>query len=165
MEQVIIREMISTDLNAVTRIYEEVFNPTYISFSELAEGKAVGFALPSPEAGTIFRKQLIGRLYTSSSGLFVACSENNIVGFALASLHTTEAGHIECWLDDIGVSHIYRCQGIAKMLAKQVQDWGNQNGAKYYLLESGIQNETAHRLFEQLGFHPLAIVFCKNSLS
>lgn len=42
MEQVIIREMISTDLNAVTRIYEEVFNPTYISFSELAEGKAVG---------------------------------------------------------------------------------------------------------------------------
>jgi ribosomal protein S18 acetylase RimI-like enzyme len=163
MKQAIIREMISTDLDAVTRIYEDVFNPTYISFSELAEGKAVAPSHPSPEAATIFRKQLIGRLNSSSSGLFVASFEGNIVGFAFASLRNTEAGHIECWLDDIGVSHNHRGQGIGEMLVKQIQDWGNQQGAKYYLLESGVQNEFAHRLFERLGFHPLAIVFCKES--
>lgn len=165
MEQVIVREMISADLDVVTRIYDEVFHPNYISFSELGEGKAVVPGMPSPEAATIFRKQLIARLGSSPSGLFVASCGDNVVGFAIASLRTAEAGHIECWLDDLGVSHNYRRQGIGEMLVKHVQDWGNQEGAKHCLLESGVRNEAAHRLFERLGFHPLAIVFCKISLS
>lgn len=164
MKEITIREMTSADLDDVTRLYVEVFNPSYISFSEISEGKADASGMPSNQASSIFRKQLASHLSNSPCGLFVAIFDGNVVGFAISSLRCAEAGHIECWLDDLGVSHNYRGQGIGEKLVKQVQDWGHQEEAKYYFLESGVRNEGAHHLFERLGFHPLAVVFCKSHL-
>jgi ribosomal protein S18 acetylase RimI-like enzyme len=160
MGQVVtIRAMTSADIDVVTAIYAEVLDPSYISFSELNEGKAESFGKLADRAAAIFREQLVSLLPSSQHGFFVATADDAIVGFALASLHRAEAGHIECWLDDIGVSHRWQRRGIAQALVGQVFEWGAKGNAQYFLLESGVENESAHRLFERLGFQPLSTVF------
>jgi ribosomal protein S18 acetylase RimI-like enzyme len=160
MGQVItIRAMTSADIDVVATIYAEVLDPSYISFSELSEGKAETFGQLSDRAAAIFREQLVSLLPSPQHGFFVATVDEAMIGFALASLHRAEAGHIECWLDDIGVSHMWQRRGIAQALVGQVFDWGTRRNAKYFLLESGVENESAHRLFERLGFQPLSTVF------
>jgi GNAT superfamily N-acetyltransferase len=151
--------MISADIDAVTSVYAEVLDPSYISFSELGEGKAKDSSTLSPHAPSIFREQLAHLLHSSQHGFFVATVNNELVGFALASLHKAEAGHMECWLDDLGIRRNWRGQGIAKTLVSQVFNWGAEERVSYYLLESGVRNESAHHLFETLGFQPLSTVF------
>lgn len=163
MKQAIaVKKMSAAEIEPVTSIYTEILHPSYISFSELAEGKAEGLGKLSGRATDIFREQLVALLDSDSHGFFVATVTDNIVGFALASLHQTEAGHIECWLDDIGVRHKWQKNGIGKALVEQVLDWGRQRNARYFLLESGLKNESAHHLFEHLGFQPLSIVFWRD---
>ncbi|HEX8920554.1 MAG TPA: GNAT family N-acetyltransferase [Pyrinomonadaceae bacterium] len=158
-QQVAIRRLAAADVDDVTRVYAEVLEPSYISFSELGEGKAEGFSKLSPNAARIFREQLVSLLESSQHGFFVATINDEVVGFALASIQAAEAGHTECWLDDLGVSHKWRQHGIAKALVSQVFAWGAEGNAAYYLLESGVRNESAHHLFESLGFQPLSTVF------
>jgi GNAT superfamily N-acetyltransferase len=59
-------------------------------------------------------------------------------------------------------AHKWQGNGIGKVLIEQVFDWGKQGKAKYFLLESGLKNESAHHLFEHLGFQPLAVVFWRD---
>jgi ribosomal protein S18 acetylase RimI-like enzyme len=158
-QQATIRRMVVADIDAVTKVYAEVLEPSYISFSELGEGKAEDFSKLSPRAPIIFREQLVDLLHSAQHGFFVAAIDDEVVGFALASVQTTEGGHTECWLDDLGVSHKWRRHGIAKELVSQVFAWGAEANATYYLLESGVRNESAHHLFESLGFQPLSTVF------
>jgi GNAT superfamily N-acetyltransferase len=151
--------MASTEVEAVVRIYSDVIDPSYISFSELSEGKAETVSRLSSNAPDIFREQLKSLLHSPQHAFFVAAVDDELVGFALASLHRAEAGHTECWLDDIGVTHEWRRRGIAKALTSEVFSWGAEGKAAYYLLESGARKESAHHFFESLGFQPLSIVF------
>lgn len=147
---------------AVTAIYQEVLTPYYISFSEIAEGKATRPGKLTPAAVRIFQEQLQRHLDSPQHGFFVACLENGtMAGFAIASLHKTEGGHIEAWLDDIGVVPVYARQGIGERLINHVETWVQEKGAKCLLLESGYHNK-AHDLFIRLGFTPLAVVFYKD---
>lgn len=157
--QATVRRMTAADVEAVVRVYAEVVDASYISFSELSEGKAETVGRLSARAPDIFREQLTALLHSRQHGFFVAAVGDELVGFALASLHLAEAGHTECWLDDIGVSREWQGQGIAKALASQVFAWGDEGNAAYYLLESGARKESAHHFFEGLGFRPLSIVF------
>ena len=155
--------MLNADIDAVTSVYAEVLDPSYISFSELAEGKAEDFSKLSSRAPDIFRQQLAHLFDSADHGFFVATvNDDEVIGFALASLQKTEAGHMECWLDDIGVRPNWRGHGIAKALVAQVFKWGAEGQASYFLLESGVRNESAHNLFEELGFHPLSTVFWRH---
>lgn len=151
--------MLVSDIDVVSSIYAEVLDPTYISYSELGEGKAEAFGKLSENAPAIFREQLVKLQDSDRHGFFVASVNDDVIGFALASLHQVEAGHLECWLDDIGVSPEWQRRGIARAMIAHVFEWGALAGAKYYLLESGVQNEGAHHLFESLGFQPLSTVF------
>jgi GNAT superfamily N-acetyltransferase len=156
--QIAVRRMSAADIAPVAQIYAEALDPSYISFSELAEGKAERIGVLSKCAPSIFREQLISILDSPQHGLFVA-SAARPVGFALASLHQAEAGHIECWLDDIAVRQIWRRSGTARCLVQHVIEWGETERAKYFLLESGIDNHAAHHLFAREGFVPLSTVF------
>jgi aminoglycoside 6'-N-acetyltransferase I len=154
-----IRRIVAADVDAVTAIYAEVLDPSYISFSEIGEGKTEGFSKLSPDAPAIFRKQLAALVDSPLHGFFIAEVGGEPAGFALASVHDTEGGFVECWLDDLGVGLSWRRRGVAKALVERVFAWGAEQNASYYLLESGVRNESAHHLFEQLGFRPLATVF------
>ena len=159
MQQHIIRRMVGADIDVVTSVYGEVLDPSYISFSEIAEGKAQDPFTLSSRVSIIFREQLANLVDSAEHGFFVVTVNDEVVGFALASLHKTEGGHTECWLDDIGVRPSWRGRGLAKALVAQVFNWGDEGQASYYLLESGVRNESAHHLFEELGFQPLSTVF------
>lgn len=163
-QQAAIRRMLAADIEAVVRVYAEVVDSSYISFSELGEGKAETVSQLSARAPAIFREQLVHLADSAQHGFFVATVDHEVVGFALASLHVAEAGHTECWLDDLGVSHKWRGQGIAKDLAAEIFAWGEQENAAYYLLESGVRNESAHHFFEGLGFQPLSMVFWREGM-
>jgi ribosomal protein S18 acetylase RimI-like enzyme len=160
MEQVIkVREMTPADVDSVVRVYAEVFDASYISFGELETGQAEALGKPSNQAPVIFRQELVDFLNDSQVGLFIASLGVEVIGFAVARLNQTKAGHTECWLDDLGTFPICRRRGVAQALVKHVLNWGTHKGAKYFLLETGVRNEAAHKLFEHLGFHPLALVF------
>lgn len=152
--------MVEADIKEVSKVYADVVDSSYISFSELNEGKAENPRRLSSKAAAIFQQQITSLLQSERHIFLVAAVENQVVGFALASLHETEAGHTECWLDDLGVSQSWRRRGIATALTSEVFAWGAKRKASYYLLESGVRNEGAHHFFEKrLKFQPLSIVF------
>lgn len=157
--------MSSADVDPVVRVYTEVFDASYVSFGELDAGRAEAPGKLSDQAAELFRQELIDLLGTSPTGLFVASLGAEIVGFAVATLNQTKVGHTKCWLDDLGALPIYRRRGVAKALVTQALNWGTQKGAKYFLLESGVHNDAARKLFEHLGFHPLTTVFWHSGLS
>lgn len=136
-------------------------NPSYISFGELSAGRATAPGVPSEKAFELFREEVIGLLEDSDSGHFVGVVNDEVVGFALASLNPAVAGHIECWLDDLGVDPEYQGKRIGRRLVENVLSWGVEKGAKYTLLESGLDNEGAHRLLQSMGFKELSFVFWK----
>lgn len=158
-QDLVIRNMGAEDIDAVAKIYEEVLEPSYISYSELGEGKAKALGELSENAVTIFRGQLQSLMNSTRHGFFVASINRSIVGFAFASLHKADAGHTECWLDDICVSCGWQHQNIGRTLVTKVLEYGIEHDAMYYLLESGIHNASAHHLFESLGFQPLSMVY------
>lgn len=156
----IIRQMARGDIGRAAALYGEALEPSYISFSELGEGKAEAPGVLTGSAVEIFRDQLVSLIDSPRHGFFVAEAEGGgLAGFALASLHEASAGHEECWLDDICVGRAWRRRGAARALAERVFAWGEGRRAKYFLLESGVENESAHHLFHELGFRPLATVF------
>jgi ribosomal protein S18 acetylase RimI-like enzyme len=172
MEQAIsVREMTIDDVDSVIEIYDRVYNSKYISFGELAAGLAIKSGVHFERAENaleIFREEVVGLVSKSEAEnsevkQFVGIVDNVIAGFALANLETTKAGHIECWLNDLGVLSDYRRRRIGSQLVDKVIEWGTKHNAKYFLLESGIDNELAHRLFEKKDFHPLAIVFYREA--
>jgi GNAT superfamily N-acetyltransferase len=150
--------MAASDIIAVAGIYAEILDVTYISFSELKEGKATAPGRLTDRAPEIFRRQLDSHISSARHGFYVALVDDEAVGFVLASLHQADAGHTECWIDDLGVRPAWRRRGIATALVERACRWGAAEGAKYFLLESGVQNESAHRVCRRLGFEPLSVV-------
>jgi len=157
-----VKKMTAAEIEPVTSIYAEVFHPGYISFRELAAGLAEGPGKVSDRAIAIFREQLIEMLDSDSYGLFVATVDDTVVGFSLASLHQAEAGHIECWLDDLGIRREWKGRGIGQALMERMLEWGRRGHARYFLADAGLTNEPGHRLVERFGFQPLATVFWRD---
>ncbi|OUL36189.1 hypothetical protein BV372_08255 [Nostoc sp. T09] len=166
MEQIVIREMQHEDINAVVDIYAEVFDGTYVGFGELSAGMGTAPGVSCEQAPEIFREELKDLLCdTSTNGLFVASCGSKVVGFAVVVLHRNNV-NLECWLNDLGVSLNWQRHGVGRNLVERVLAWGiEEKGAKCCLLESGVKNETAHKLFKYMGFQPLSTVFWKGSCS
>lgn len=158
-----IRPMLPSDVEEVVSIYAEVLSPAYISFTEIGEGKAADPRELAPQAVEIFQRQLIGYVGNPSHGCFVAHrNDAALTGFVLVSLRRTEAGLVECWLDDVCVRVQARSSGVGTALVDAALAWAKQGGAGYALLESGIRNHEAHELFSRRGFEPVSTVFWRS---
>ena len=154
-----LRTMSLGDVDQVVEIYAQAYSADYISFSELAAGLAEAPGVIAEDAIDIFQDELIEILTESSAGSFVAEAKGEIVGFAMASVEEADAGHMECWLNDLCVLPSYQGQNLGTQLIEAVVEWGRVNNVKYVLLESGAQNTQAHKVFEGVGFKPMATVF------
>lgn len=163
VNEIKIRKMTVADIDTVTKIFVEVFSPEYISFGELTIGRAIAPSISSQNIRDIFHQQLLTEINDDKVGFFVAICAEKIAGFVLTSIHSTPAGHQECWLDDLVVSPNYRRQGIGQKLVQTVINWGRERNAKYFLLESGIHNEKVHDFLEKLGFQAMAKVFWQSA--
>ncbi len=162
-EQVQVRRMTARDIERVVAIYGDIFDKPYVSFAELDEGKADGPDGPFDQARAVFSAELRELLDHSEALLLVACVNNEIVGFGRANLRRARAGHMECWLHDIGVADAWRGKGIGRALTDPLVEWGRQAGAKYLLLETGAENHAGQEMFRKLGFVSLATVLWRGA--
>jgi ribosomal protein S18 acetylase RimI-like enzyme len=148
------------DIDDVSNLYLKIIRPEYISYGEIANGMTNGINTFSKNAFRIFDKDLKRDFKNKNKPVFVSDLNGKIVGFVCLNISKTKVGK-ECWILDLGVNKKYRKLGIAKQLLSEAYKFGNKEKVKYFLLESGVNNHSAHELFKKQGFKPLNTVFIK----
>lgn len=156
-----VRALMNTDLSAVAALYRSVLNDNYISYGEMHLGLADSPREPSQDACNLFHQELLDILGNKNRRSFVACINDQVVGFAIASLRNDAKGTPECWFDDLGVASNCRRNGIGELLANAVLSWASENGARYMYFESNVNNKALHEGALKAGFVPLSIIFVK----
>ncbi len=93
------------------------------------------------------------RLNNNESVIFVSLSNFTPIGFTqlfplLSSVHA-----IRNWLlNDLYVEEEYRMKGIGEALIRHSLNFAKEDNAIYVELHTAIDNYTAQRLYEQIGF-------------
>lgn len=87
-----------------------------------------------------------------NSALFVAFSNNKLVGFAIAyKLQRFDQKGAEILLDEIEVVKEYRKEGIGKKIIESVKNWGKKTGAKEIWIPTNKSNQAAVALYKSAG--------------
>jgi ribosomal protein S18 acetylase RimI-like enzyme len=93
------------------------------------------------------------RLANNESAVFVALDGNRPVGFTQLYPQYSSVSAVKNWiLNDLYVESDYRKQGIGEALIKTAMDFAKDDGATYVQLETSVDNYTAQRLYEDIGF-------------
>jgi ribosomal protein S18 acetylase RimI-like enzyme len=94
------------------------------------------------------------RLDNKESVIFVALNENSQpVGFTQLYPSFSSVRAMKNWiLNDLYVENDYRKQGVGEKLIRKAMDFAKENGAKFIELSTGMDNFTAQKLYETIGF-------------
>lgn len=93
------------------------------------------------------------RLENNESVIFVALDGNKPVGFTQLYPKYSSARLSKNWiLNDLFVDTDYRKQGIGEKLIKTAMDFAKKQGSTFVQLETAVDNDTAQRLYETIGF-------------
>jgi ribosomal protein S18 acetylase RimI-like enzyme len=156
----------NSDTAALAAFFLSNLTPEYISHSELQGYRAVQPRQWSENIGSVLRDEIGQRLSEPlarfpSKGDWKGCvqahNDSCIVGFALVSIcrfAEVPFGTIE----DIAIDAAQRGRGIGWTMIQWIIDNFSGAGIKRIFLESGIENESAHRLFKRVGFEPVSLV-------
>lgn len=108
--------------------------------------------LPDSAAESAYLEE---RLLREDTVLFHSISEtgNQLTGFVHLFPIFSSVGLRRHWLlNDLYVSENYRCRGLGKELIRHAQHFATETGSKGLLLQTGIENHDARRLYERMGF-------------
>jgi GNAT superfamily N-acetyltransferase len=83
--------------------------------------------------------------------LFVAREGEEIVGTTTVIVYTTPFW-IKARLDEVVVDQVARGKGVGEALVKASLDLAREKGVEVVELQSGVQRDAAHRLYERMGF-------------
>lgn len=97
------------------------------------------------------------RLDHSESVIFVALTDDagkqKPVGFTQLYPQYSSVRALKYWiLNDLYVDAEYRKQGVGESLIKAALNFAKENNARFVELSTGIDNFTAQKLYEQIGF-------------
>lgn len=93
------------------------------------------------------------RLENNESIIFVAMDADKPVGFTQLYPTYSSARLSKNWiLNDLFVDSDYRKQGIGEELIKTAMSFAKGQGSTFLQLETAIDNLTAQRLYETIGF-------------
>ena len=93
------------------------------------------------------------RLENNESVIFVAMDADKPVGFSQLYPTYSSARLTKNWiLNDLFVDSDYRKQGIGEELIKTAMSFAKGQGSTFVQLETAIDNLTAQRLYETIGF-------------
>ncbi|WP_316786066.1 GNAT family N-acetyltransferase [Pedobacter frigiditerrae] len=93
------------------------------------------------------------RLENNESVIFVAMDADKPVGFTQLYPTYSSARLSKNWiLNDLFVDSDYRKQGIGEELIKTAMSFAKGQGSTFLQLETAIDNLTAQRLYETIGF-------------
>jgi ribosomal protein S18 acetylase RimI-like enzyme len=103
-------------------------------------------------ARTFLAKRIIGR----ESVIFFATSDDDaqsILGFTQLYPSFSSVSMRRIWiLNDLFVSEAARGQGVASALMQRAREFAQETAAKGLSLETALDNTTAQRLYEKLGW-------------
>lgn len=148
-------------LPRLVQLFLANLDPTYISFSEMQEGRATSAHTWHPALHAHLTAELTAALSASPPSLAVARLNQHPVGLALVALHP-HAPQPYAVLQDLIVDHPARGRGVGRALLTWVLDACTQAGCPRVFLESGHRNTAAHEFFTHAGFHPVATVFVRD---
>jgi ribosomal protein S18 acetylase RimI-like enzyme len=103
------------------------------------------------------QKYLVERIEKEEAVVFIVVEEQNgiIVALAFSVMYVTFStiGLKKFWsLYDLYVEEEYRKQGIAKTLIDKCKELAAEDNPIGVVIESRISNQSAHRLFDSVGF-------------
>lgn len=131
---------------------------SYISHSEVHEGRAIDPQHWSPQLPELLRREFIEATREGSPlrllGLRV---DGRWEGLALLSFH--EEAEKYASLDDILVSRIYRNAGFASKMMEEINKMLRAEAYHVVYAESNRHNSRAHAFLERVGFEQISGVF------
>ena len=105
------------------------------------------------------RAELVGTLAAADPRDFACVAltgEGACVGFAEAALRSDYVNGCETspvvFLEGIFVAEPYRRSGIARLLCRAVEAWGEARGCSEFASDAAIDNAASHALHRALGF-------------
>ena len=113
------------------------------------------------------RHFLTERLQKEQSVIFLAFEEENGrrqgIGFTQLYPSFSSTSMRRLWiLNDLFVSPSARKKGIGEALMERARQWALETGAEGLTLETAIDNHTAQRLYEKLGYKKDEVYFRYN---
>lgn len=110
------------------------------------------------------RKFLWERMERGESVVLLAFDGGRAVGFNQLYPQFSSVGMDRNWLlNDLYVDVSARKKGVAISLLGAARDWGRETGARWLLLETGVDNHPAQALYEKAGWERVKEVFYRVS--
>jgi len=136
----------------------------YISHGEVIDGRANNLNEWKPEIKEIMKEEFAEAIRNSFDATHtftkLAVAEQNEIIVALALVEFYPETKVAV-LSDIVVGAQLRGQNIGEAMLNWIEAEAKSWGAKFFFLESGINNHRAHNFFERAGFHASSIVMIK----
>lgn len=130
-------------------------NTAYVSHGEIQTGLSPDGVSWVPDLGDQFLREL-GEFDQSRGVLIVKDEAGHLVAAANITWDKTFAT-----IQDMAVDPVMRSSGIGATMMEQIEDAANARDMKWLFLESGKNNQNAHRFFERHGLVEISHVFAK----
>jgi GNAT superfamily N-acetyltransferase len=159
----------SSNLEALSQLFAQGLTSQYISHSELQGYRATSPGRWAKNIRSILRDEIRARLkqprrsfprYRNWRGVVQALEGQRLVGIALITISRDSVipyGVIE----DIVIDKEKRSGGRGEAILQWITNQMLNAGITRLFLESGVKNERAHHLFENLGFKPVSVVMMR----
>jgi ribosomal protein S18 acetylase RimI-like enzyme len=160
----------NSNAEALARLFKENLTSAYISHAELQGGRALAPGKWAPDIGTTLRQEIADRLReprsafpkgTNWRGVVEAHDNDALIGLAYVTI-TADAPTPYGIIEDIVIDKPRRSGGLGEEFMRWLLKRFAEAGIQRTFLESGIDNEHAHRLFRRLGFHKTSIVMIRD---
>ena len=151
---------------AILALFMGQLSPHYISHGELQSPRAIAPGQWSPDLARSLACDIEACLaappQAASYRIATAHQGDMLVGVAFVSLDEAQRAPTPfATLDDLVISPAVRGQGLGEALFGWVCAQLQAQGVQRLFLESGIDNQRAHRLFERLGCQPVSVTMIK----
>jgi len=130
---------------------------SYISHSDYFAGRSVDGKSFVPNLENIISAEMMSS--DDNIEYAMACSKSGQIVGCVAYYFSNNGFNDYCILDDIVVLSSSRSKGTGKALFDHVLAMAKERRAKKIMLESGVDNHTAHRFFERQGFKTMSKTF------
>lgn len=158
-----------SDAGVLADIFQRNLTAAYISHSELQGYRAVGPDVWADNIESVLAREIAGRLgeplaafpSTGWKGVVEARDDaGTLIGLALVTV-TRDAAVPFGIIEDIVIERPLRGTGLGEQFMRWLLASFSRADIRRVFLESGIDNEGAHHLFERLGFKTVSVVMMR----
>jgi ribosomal protein S18 acetylase RimI-like enzyme len=160
----------NSDAAKLATFFSSNIRPTYISHSELQGYRAIRPDEFSKDIASVLRSEISERLHqpldrfpqgNSWAGVIEAHSDTGLVGLSFVTI--SRAANVPFGvIEDIVIDSKCRGQGLGEILVRWIFAKFSEASIHRIFLESGNENESAHRLFKRVGFKQISVVMMRD---